>query len=410
MTFKPVSQVRVFLHLDDLILHVGRLAKRDHRIYFEYDRSFVETGLEVSPVRFPLKTGVQSLDPSVLECLPGVFYDSLPDGWGRMLLDRKLRSLGVLPQQLSALDRLSYVGHTGIGALVYEPEYAIDNPHDDRLSVEAVASQIVKVLSGEATDLLPQLLALNCSSAGARPKAMIGFHENKTDIIHGTYKMDGGYQPWLVKFPNTDDGADAGAIEYVYALMAANAGMMIPDVHLFPSRTGGGYFAVQRFDRNQNNRKHIHSACGLLHSDFRVPSLDYEDLLVLTMILTRDIREVEKMFRLAVFNVLAHNRDDHGKNFSYLMNKHGEWKLSPAYDLTFSSGPRGEHSTTVMGEGRTPSQSELVKLGLEAKLPKTVICSIIEQTRAALGRWPALAREYGVTRSNLDLISSRIIA
>lgn len=336
-----------------------------------------------------------------------MFYDSLPDGWGRMLLDREMRSLGVLPQELSTLDRLAYVGQTGMGALVYEPEHTNGIP-DDEISIAVIASQVVEVLSGEARDVLPQLLALNGSSAGARPKAVIGLHRNREDVIHGTHQMDGGYQPWLVKFPNTGDGADAGAIEYVYALMAVDAGLMMPDVHLFPSQASGGYFAVQRFDKEQNNRRHMHSACGLLHSDFRVPSLDYEDLLALTMILTRDIREVEKMFRLAVFNVLAHNRDDHGRNFSYLMDKDGEWKLAPAYDLTFSSGPRGEQSTTVMGEGKAPNQSILIKLGLEAKLPKNIICNIIEQTRVALGKWPELANAYGVATSNVDLIAAKI--
>ncbi len=408
MTSTPLSQIRVSLHLDDLLLHVGRLAKREHKIYFEYDRSFVEEGLEISPIRLPLKTGVQSSDPSVFEGLPGVFYDSLPDGWGRMLVDRKMRSIGVLPQELSTLDRLACVGQTGMGALVYEPDRTNDIP-DDGINIEAIASQVVEVLSGEAGDLLPHLLSLNGSSAGARPKAVIGLHKNRKDVIHGAHRMDGGYQPWLVKFPNAGDGADAGAIEYVYALMAVDAGLMMPDVHLFPSRTGGGYFAVQRFDKEQNNRRHMHSACGLLHSDFRVPSLDYEDLLALTMILTRDIHEVEKMFRLAVFNVLAHNRDDHGKNFSYMMDKDGEWKLSPAYDLTFSSGPRGEQSTTVMGEGKTPNQSELMKLGLEATLPKNIIRNIIEQTGIALGSWLELASEYGVAKSNIDLIASKII-
>ncbi|MCY4312282.1 MAG: HipA N-terminal domain-containing protein, partial [Gammaproteobacteria bacterium] len=138
MTFKPVSKIGISLHLDDLVLHVGRLAKRDHRIYFEYDRSFIEKALEISPLRLPLKTGVQSFGPSALESLPGVFYDSLPDGWGRMLLDRKLRSLGILQQELSALDRLAYVGQTGMGALVYDPDHTSDIP-DDRIGIEAVA-------------------------------------------------------------------------------------------------------------------------------------------------------------------------------------------------------------------------------------------------------------------------------
>lgn len=143
-------------------------------------------------------------------------------------------------------------------------------------------------------------------------------------MIHGVHNLPSGYTPWMVKFPNTQDGLDAGAIEYVCALMAKNAGVFTPDVHLFPALIGAGYFAIKRFDRDGLKRYHMHSACGLLHSDFRTPSLDYEDLITLTGVLTRDMREVEKLYRLAVFNVLAHNRDDHSKNFSYLMDSQGE--------------------------------------------------------------------------------------
>ncbi|MYD75856.1 MAG: type II toxin-antitoxin system HipA family toxin, partial [Gammaproteobacteria bacterium] len=381
MSFEPVSQIRVSLCLDDTTHLVGHLARRGHKVYFEYDSGFVRKGLEISPIECALRPGVQTFDPLLFEGLPGVFHDSLPDGWGRLLLDRQMRSLGVLPQELSALDRLAHVGHAGMGALVYDPDHT-GGPSDDAVSIDTVAGQVHRVLSGEVTDVLAELVALNGSSAGTRPKAMIGLHENRRDVIHGAHEMRDRYEPWLVKFPNAADGSDAGAIEYVYALMAAEAGVAMPDVHLFPAQAGSGYFAVRRFDRKHNRRLHVHTACGLLHSDFRTPSLDYEDLMALTMNLTRDMREVEKMYRLAVFNVLAHNRDDHPRNFSYVMDRTGEWKLSPAYDLTFSSGPRGEQSTMVMGEGKSPGHDALVRLGLEARLAKPTIDTIIEQTRA----------------------------
>jgi serine/threonine-protein kinase HipA len=152
----------------------------------------------------------------------------------------------------------------------------------------------------------------------------------------------------------------------------------------------------------------MHTACGLLHSDYRTPSLDYEDLSALTSSLTRDVREVEKMYQLAVFNVLSHNRDDHSKNFSFLMDETGEWNLSPAYDLTFSSGPRGEQSTMVMGEGRNPGQDHLRKLGIDAKLSNDRIDEIINQTRGALSKWDELAVRYGVSASSIALIKSKI--
>ena len=153
----------------------------------------------------------------------------------------------------------------------------------------------------------------------------------------------------------------------------------------------------------------MHTVSGLIHSNFRFPSLDYVDLLSLTMALTKDIREVEKMFRLAVFNVMAHNRDDHAKNFSFLMNEFGEWKLSPAYDLTYSNGPGGEQSTMVMGEGRNITIEHLVKLGLEAKISKELIDQIIEKTAESLSKWIRLSKDYGVSKSNIELINRALI-
>jgi serine/threonine-protein kinase HipA len=409
MKFEPISQVKVFLKFDNTAQLVGRLAKREHKIYFEYDRDFIQTGREISPLNCALRPGVQTFDPFLFEGLPGVFDDSLPDGWGRLLLDRQMRSLGVLPQELSALDRLAHVGHAGMGALVYEPDHTL-KLSDGALNIAKLASQVQQILSGKASDVLAELLALNGSSAGARPKAVIGVHKNRQDVIHETQQTPPDYEPWLVKFPNSNDGTDAGAIEYAYARMAAEAGLDMPEVHLFPAKTGSGYFAVRRFDRRSDGRLHMHTASGLLHSNFRAPSLDYEDLLALTMHLTKDMREVEKMYRLAVFNVCAHNRDDHGKNFSFLMDKSGEWKLSPPYDLTFSSGPQGEHSTMVMGEGKNPGRDALIKLGLEAKISQSSIKAIMEKTRNAMSNWPKHAATYGVSRSNIALVKSKIEA
>lgn len=406
-TYTPTTEIKIGLDFGGDVIPVGRLASRDHKTYFEYDASFIKRGLEISPHRLPLKPGLYSFDYSLFEGLPGVFNDSLPDGWGRLLFDRALRSLGVLPADVSALDRLAHVGTHGMGALIYEPDHS-QVEADGLLSLDKLAEQAQDVMDGRSEDVIEMLLDLNGSSAGARPKALIGVDKDRKNISHGVSNLPEGYEPWLVKFSNTHDGSDAGAIEYVYAQMAKEAGIYAPEVHLFPARGGAGYFAIKRFDRAGPKRFHMHTACGLLHSDFRTPSLDYEDLLALTGILTRDVREVEKMFRLAVFNVMAHNRDDHAKNFSYLMNEGGQWKLSPAYDLTFSSGPRMEQSTSVMGEGRNPSVEHLKKLGEGAGLSEAQITAIIEQTTAALVGWSGKAKEYGVSAANIDLIGKKL--
>ncbi|SEJ33944.1 serine/threonine-protein kinase HipA [Myroides marinus] len=402
-----VKEIKVGLNFGFGIQPVGRLAIRNSIIYFEYDEAFLLNNLEISPIKLPLQGGVIQLPKSPFEGLAGVFNDSLPDGWGRLLFDRLLRSKGISASDISPLDRLAYVGLNGLGALVFEPDQSLIT-NDEIIDLDVLATQTKEVLEGESEEVIRELLALNGSSAGARPKALIGVDSERKSIIHGTDQLSDDFEHWMVKFPNSQDGIDAGAIEYIYALMALDAGIEMPAIHLFTSQKGSGYFGVKRFDRNGNKSLHMHTVSGLIHNNFRFPSLDYEDLLSLTGVLTKDIREVEKMFRLAVFNVMAHNRDDHSKNFTFLMNEFGQWKLSPAYDLTFSSGPGGEQSTMVMGEGRNISIKHLTKLGLEAKLSKEFVGNVIEQTRSALDKWMSLSKDFGVSKSNIGLIQKAI--
>lgn len=404
---QTIKEIKVGLCFDKDIQPIGRLAIRDQIIYFEYDQAFLQNGLEISPFRLPAQRGVTTLPSRPFEGLAGVFNDSLPDGWGRLLFDRLARSQGIFPADISPLDRLAHVGLFGMGALVYQPD---NSPTDNRdiIDLDYLAAQTEEILAGSSEDILQELLALNGSSTGARPKALIGVNDNYSKITFGAKQLANNFQPWLVKFSNLQDGSDAGAIEYVYSLMAKEAGLVMPDTHLFSAKDGAGYFAVRRFDRHNGKRLHMHTASGLLHNDFRVPSLDYEDLVNLTSILTRDIREVEKMFRIAVFNILAHNRDDHSKNFSFLMDHTGEWKLAPAYDLTFSTGPNGEQSTMVMGEGRKPGIPHLKKLGLEVNIDKNKIDEIIEQTRSALQKWTILAKNQAIKKENIELINKTL--
>jgi serine/threonine-protein kinase HipA len=407
MSVRPVSILKVRIDFGDGALDVGRLAIRERIIYFEYERSFIQRGLEISPLRLPLQPSLKRFDPHPFDGLPGVFNDSLPDGWGRLLFDRTLRARGLTPTQASPLDRLAHVGTGGMGALTYEP--AIDpDPVDDPIDLDWVADQALEVLAGQADEVIGELLALNGSSAGARPKAMIGYDPKTDAMMHGQGPLPEDFEPWLVKFPNAQDGRDAGAIEYVYALMARAAGIEMTQTHLFPARTGAGFFATRRFDRMGQKRLHAHTASGLLHADHRIPSLDYEDLIALTLRITRDVREAVKMFRLAVFNVLGHNRDDHAKNFTWLMDEAGRWSLSPAYDLTFSSGLGGEQTTMVKGEGRAPGETHLLALATEAGLAPHTAQAIIDQTRQALNQWTPLAKQYGVSASSIRLIAERL--
>jgi serine/threonine-protein kinase HipA len=387
MKFQKNSLIHVSYVKGLNILPMGRLALKDRKIFFEYHADFLKTGLKLSPFKLPLRAGIFTSEDPLFEGLFGVFNDSLPDGWGRLLLDRKLMKLGINPSELSPLDRLRYVGSHGMGALTYEPEIEAKS-FSNHLELDEIAEEVFLFQEKDEDQFVDDLLEMNGSSAGARPKIMIHFEG----------------EDWIIKFPSLFDTKDIGAIEYAYHLMAKEANLDVPKAKLFPSRKGPGYFGVKRFDRDQENRFHIHSISGLLHTDHRIPSLDYETILKATLWLTKDVRECEKQFRLAVFNVLTHNRDDHAKNFSFLMNENGLWTVSKAYDLTFSSGPAGEHCTTVMGEGKNPKLTHLLALASLGGIKKQKALEIIDETKQALLKWNAISRNAGVSKSSSDLI------
>lgn len=389
------SHVFVSLDFGTKPLTVGQLLLRDHRIHFSYDESFIEQGLELSPFILPLRRGVFTFTDTPFEGLAGLFGDSLPDGWGRLLADRYFAAHALSP---TPLDRLILVGNNGPGALFYSPQVQLGEP-STFADFDDIASHTQAILQGQSSETVEELLALNASSAGARPKIVVNLPNSSGS---------GRKEPWLIKFASNYDTIDCGAIEYVYSLIAQKAHLRISQTHLFDARIGPGYFGTKRFDRIAGERLHMSSASGLLHADFRIPALDYKDLLTLTLSLTRDVREVEHVFRTAVFNVLAHNRDDHAKNFSFTMDRSGQWNAAPAYDLTFSHGPGGEQSTLVMGEGRNPTTEHLIALGLAASIPHPVIKRIIEETQEALSHWRALASEYGVSKEKTNEIAKHL--
>ena len=355
--------VDIFLNAYGKKSKIGRVARKDKIIYFEYEKDFLATNINLSPYKLPLKSAVQICEDNLFEGLFGVFADSLPDGWGRLLLDRYFLKKDIKYSDISPLDRLSYIGEYGMGALSYEPVIKQSPIKNQNMDLDFLASSSLKILKGNSKDMLDMLLAIHGSSAGARPKAMIQINR-KDEIIHGAQKLQDGYEHYLVKFPSSLDMQDMGKLEYIYSLMARDAKIDMPETKLLKGQKNC-YFSIKRFDRVGDQRVHIHSVAGLVHSDFRLPSLDYDDLLALTLHITKNKQEQIKMFRLAVFNLLAHNRDDHAKNFSFLLDENNDWKLTPAYDLTFSFGPGGEHSTTYLGEGKNPSEYHLEQLALK---------------------------------------------
>ena len=358
---------------------VGTLAlMKNNIVAFEYDSNWITNGFSISPFSLPLKKQVfiPRIDP--FDGLYGVFSDSLPDGWGRLLVDRMLNSQNINPREISQIDRLAIVGETGMGALSYKPEYNLLEDKDYQEDYDNLALSCKKILNTEYSADLDKLFKLGGSSGGARPKILT--------------KIDN--EDWIIKFPSSLDDSNIGKLEYLYSVCAKKCKIDIPETKLFPSKISSGYFGIKRFDRKKLStgairKLHMISVSGLLETSHRIPNLDYNDLMQLTLNLTKSFEEVEKLFRLMCFNVFSHNRDDHSKNFSFIYNEDlNKWELSPAYDLTYSYSINGEHATTINGNGVNPDLNDILKvaekIGLDKKKAEKIAIEIRETVRKDL--------------------------
>lgn len=386
---------------------VGQLAQHEGLTYFEYAQAFLDTGLELSPLKLPAQAGLREHRDHEFGELPGVFADSLPDGWGRLLMDRHVRQQGGNPAALTELDRLSYLGRRTMGALTYHPPTDAVEQDPVVVDLQRLAEGARKVSSGSRTDVLPELLRAGGSPGGARPKVVVGVKGD--ELWSGSDDLPAGFEHWLVKFDSKEDGTDGGRVELAYARMALAAGIDMPSVRLFETANRGAYFGVRRFDRAPGNRRvHVHSLGGLLHANYRVPSCDYDVLFKVARRLTRDQRAVTECFRRMVYNVVAHNRDDHVKNFSFMLDEKGEWAVTPAYDVTFSNGPGGQHQMTVDGEGESPTRPRILALGERHGIARGDGAAIIEQVNDAVATWRKVAKALGCRAPRIRDIAARL--
>ena len=404
-----MRKLEVRLDWGDEQVVVGTLAEQERVLYFEYDSTFVAKPLPISPFKLPIQPGVFEHREREFGDVFGVFNDSLPDGWGLLLMDREFRKRGHDPAGLSVLDRLAYIGTRGMGALTYHPPAATDDEEDLLIDLGELARQAERVLEGSAEEILPALRIAGGSPGGARPKVLIGVGEDG-HMISGASDLPEGYRHFIVKFPAGEDVPDVGAVEAAYALMAREAGIDVPTTRLFETGDGGRYFGAERFDRQGTLRVHMHTLSGLFHASHRIPSMEYEGLLKATMALTKDYRQMEEAFRRMAFNVLAHNRDDHVKNFSYLMDRSGEWRFAPAYDIVFSQGPRGEHTMAVAGEAARPTERDMLRVAEDCDVDLPRAREIMREVREAVNQWPRFALDTRVSGETVSRIEKVIVA
>ena len=382
---------------------VGVLAGSDRKIYFEYDAGFLEDPLWLSPFKLPPQPGLQEHRDLAFGPLFGLFDDSLPDGWGLLLMDRYFRQRGIPPETLSPLDRLAYMGTRGMGALTYHPPAQPGDPQDGALDLHPLAEEAFRILEGSTADVLPRLLIAGGSPGGARPKILAGVCGDK--MISGTGLLPEDYRAWIIKFHSRRDAPEDGRIEYAYSKMARAAGLDMPPTRLFSTPEGEAFFGVERFDRQNNRRIHTHTFGNLIHSNFRIPGCDYEQLVKATRILTKNQADVVAVFRQMVFNIMAHNRDDHVKNFAFLLNPRDGWHPTPAYDLTFTHGPGGEHTMTVAGEGRTPQHKHLMHIAEGAGISSALAREVIAEVADAISAWKRFADEAKLSKETTARIA-----
>lgn len=344
---------------------VGTLAKTpDRLVAFEYDNEWLATGFSISPFSLPLQKKVYLPKFEPFDGLFGVFNDSLPDGWGRLLVDRLLLKNNINPSEIDNLNRLAVVQESGMGALTYKPEHKFETTKEES-DYDKLAQECSKILESQNSDNLDEIFKLGGSSGGARPKILT--------------KING--EDWIIKFPSSQDPKYIGEQEYKYSRLAKDCGIKMSETKLFDSKICSGYFGIKRFDRENSRKIHMVSVSGLLETSHRLPNLDYNILMKLTLELTKNYQDIEQLYRLMCFNVFAHNRDDHSKNFSFLYDENRkEWHLSPAYDLTYSFSFNGEHATTINGEGRNPSLDDILavakNIGIKEKQARDIALDI----------------------------------
>lgn len=330
---------------------------------FEYDKGWLANGFSISPTELPLQSGLFYADKDKFGGGFAVFEDSLPDGYGLYLLDRMLRKQNTSLLELTPLQRLSIIGTAGMGALTYLPMmtgFHAQKELEDIAQLDNLQEEALKVLSEKGGGDESYLYYNSANSGGARPKTAMR-------------SRDGSH--WLVKFRHVYDPKDIGKSEFLYMNTARACGITIPRIGLVKDR----YFAIERFDFAPDGKKrHVLTAAALLKTDFRKQDVDYINLLALTGYLTQDPDQVEEMFRRMVMNLVAVNKDDHAKNFSFLCDD-GKWSLAPAYDITYSPlGSNGEHATSLFYNGN-PGLDLVLKAGTDIRIPESTCRAIIKE-------------------------------
>ena len=416
---------------------IGAIALEEGRevAAFEYDPAFVGSGIEVAPLTMPLSNKVYSfpaLSRETFHGLPGLLADSLPDKFGNALIDAWLATRGRTPESFNAVERLCYTGRRGMGALEFAPALGPKARTATRIQVDKLvelASDIltnrenlqVSFASPQKEQALREILRVGTSAGGARAKAVIAWNPSTSEVRSGQIPAGEGYEYWLLKFDGVrgnrdkelEDPKGYGVIEYAYYNMAIDAKIIMSECRLF-EENDRRHFMTRRFDRLRNGEKlHLQSLCGLAHYDFNMAGAwGYEQALIAIRHLGLPMRVVEEQFRRMAFNIIARNQDDHVKNIAFLMDKSGNWSLSPAFDMTYSFNPSGKwtssHQMTVNGKRDNFTMEDFKACARVASMKRGRAEAIVNQVLETVKRWRDYADQAGVSPSIRDRIQQTL--
>lgn len=386
---------------------IGVVHQDDGKPYvsFEYDKDFIGSGIEVSPIKMRLSNVVYEfpdLSGDAFHGAPGLIADSLPDKFGNRVIERWLMEQGHSLDDFNTIDRLCYTGVRGMGALEYRPVSGPKSVAEENVNIDKMVEFASKVLSDKESKKLSedeqigysQLVQLGTSAGGARAKALIAVNEETSEIKSGQIDAGNGFEYWLIKFDgvkrngdhNLKDSVEYTLIEYAYYLMAKAAGIYMEKCKIL-EENGRHHFMTKRFDRVENQKIHMQTLGALTHIDYNYPGqCSYEQAAEVIRLLNSSMSDVEQLYRRMVFNVIFVNQDDHVKNISFLMNKMGEWRLSPAYDITFSYNLNNRwlkaHQMLVNGKSEKITYNDLISagknMGIASSKCKKIINDVIK--------------------------------
>ncbi len=388
------------------------------RVVFEYDDTFRTSGLEISPIHLPLsRAGPQEFPElrrvSAFTGLPGVLADALPDAFGNAIIRRYFEQRGTPDAALSPVQKLLYIGSRALGALEFKPalDAALNRATDEAIEVAQLVEQARRVIEGDVSVAVPEIMQVGASAGGARAKSIILWNRDRNRVKSAFAAVEPGDEPWIIKFDGVTEGTGGhdlredvhpgpyGRIEFAYSQMARTAGIAMTPTHLLRERDFA-HFMTRRFDRVDGRRVHVHSLGGLHHVDYNVRgAFSYEEYLRTVRRLNLGQPDVDQAFRRMIFNLATVNQDDHVKNFAFLMGPDGRWALAPAYDVTYAKGSEWTrtHQMTLGGKDDGFTRDDLLRVGDLMDVPHGG-AGIIDDVESALGTWRREAEAVDLSR------------